>query len=85
VDIESISWSAIPEQLRAEAVANAAQWMRKGSPVQRWNGRIGNCNLQMATICMVDGPIWCVVELDPDGEELKKAIARLDVWPLMPE
>jgi hypothetical protein len=77
IDLESVSWSAIPEDVQKNAVLNAANWMSSDKTLSSWSGSIGEWNVRRT---LVVSP----AQRENPGKTSSKARLRLCVVSLDP-
>jgi hypothetical protein len=82
VDIESLGWSAVPIDIRAQAVSGASKWMSSHKADQR-TGAIAGWSVLRTAFAFGNGVAGCVVALNPRDVIQLSHIGREDTTPLL--
>lgn len=84
IQLESISWSAVPENVRRSAIAIPREWSAKADPPHRdWTGSIGKWKVRVGTIIIpASDERWYLVSVNTQDPNYQRAISHLETAPL---
>jgi hypothetical protein len=83
VDIESMAWNIVPENVRDRAIRVGEKLIRQAG--NRQDENIQGWTLQFKLIKIVDPDgTWCVISANTDNSDFQAQLAREDVRPIFP-
>lgn len=79
LELESISWKVVPEDVQKRAVSEAAKWIASPEATDNgWSGNFGRWKLQVNQIDFKHGNCWYVVAASSDDREDQSEIAEAE-------
>lgn len=83
VDIESMAWSAVPQDLREQAIGAGSKLVSSAGRPNQWSGVIQGWKLRCKTIAIIEPEqTWCVISAAPSEAESQVRVAREDARPI---